>query len=149
MTGIGHHSILNHCFQWFSSLWSRGFRVSGAARAFVLGVAVCALTACASHPHRSFYGPAPGSYFAVTVRSGDTLSEIALRHRVDEDDIAAMNRLRNKHDLHVGQALRIPAYGRVARNTGTHRRNATARATMPRRTTTAATATASTTTRTT
>jgi murein DD-endopeptidase MepM/ murein hydrolase activator NlpD len=73
------------------------------------------LAACAHNPHRSFYGPAPGSYYLVTVRDGDTLSEIALRHRVDEDDLAAMNRLRDRDALRKGQVLRVPAYGRLAR----------------------------------
>jgi murein DD-endopeptidase MepM/ murein hydrolase activator NlpD len=80
-----------------------------------MALAITALAACAHNPHRSFYGPAPGSYYVVTVRPGDTLSEIAHRYRVNEDNLAAMNRLRDRDNLRVGQVIKIPAYGRVAR----------------------------------
>jgi murein DD-endopeptidase MepM/ murein hydrolase activator NlpD len=53
----------------------------------------------------------------VSVRSGDTLSEIAERYRVNEDDLAAMNRLHDHDALFAGQVIKVPAYGRVSHAT--------------------------------
>jgi murein DD-endopeptidase MepM/ murein hydrolase activator NlpD len=122
MTGIRQATKPNHFFRWFSSLWSRAFHAPSRRTARIVAVlfGICALAACAHNPHRSYYGPAPGSYHVVTVKPGDTLSGIALRYRVSEDDVAAMNRLRNRDALRVGQVIRVPAYGRV-RGTATVR----------------------------
>ena len=49
--------------------------------------------------------PENGRY---TVRRGDSLTLIALRYGVDEDDLAQVNGIRNRHHITVGQMLRFP-----------------------------------------
>ncbi len=44
-----------------------------------------------------------------TVRSGDTLSAIAVRLGTTQAALVKLNRLRNPHSLQVGQKLRVPA----------------------------------------
>jgi membrane-bound lytic murein transglycosylase D len=48
------------------------------------------------------------------VRSGDTLARIAKRHGVSVNEIVAVNHLRNRNRLRVGQTLRLPQHARVA-----------------------------------
>ncbi|HEB90138.1 MAG TPA: LysM peptidoglycan-binding domain-containing protein, partial [Deltaproteobacteria bacterium] len=43
-----------------------------------------------------------------TVRRGDTLSSIARRHHVRMSDLVALNGLRSRHRIRVGQKLRLP-----------------------------------------
>jgi murein DD-endopeptidase MepM/ murein hydrolase activator NlpD len=132
----GYETISQHFGQMIPRMTGIAFTASNYARRVARPVAVVltvlALAACAHNPHRSYYGPAPGSYFAITVRSGDTLSEIALRYRVDEDDLVAMNRLRDRDDLFAGQMLKIPAYGRLARHAPTPRTRTAHAKTPPR-----------------
>ncbi len=45
------------------------------------------------------------------VRSGETLSHIALRYRTDMVAIMRMNHIRNKHRIRIGQSLIIPIRG--------------------------------------
>jgi membrane-bound lytic murein transglycosylase D len=45
------------------------------------------------------------------VRSGDTLSDIALRYRTDIGTIMRMNRVRNRHRIRAGRSLIIPVRG--------------------------------------
>ena len=45
------------------------------------------------------------------VRRGDTLSRIAHRHGVRESDLVALNGLRNRHRIRVGQVLKLPIRG--------------------------------------
>jgi LysM repeat protein len=47
----------------------------------------------------------------VTVRPGDTLSHIALRHNTTVDAIVRANRLSNPRIIHAGQRLQIPGKG--------------------------------------
>lgn len=48
---------------------------------------------------------------AYTVRSGDTISSIARRYRVQESDILRLNGITNPDRLRLGQQLRLPADG--------------------------------------
>ena len=50
--------------------------------------------------------PAPSEY---VVRRGDTLERIAARTGVSQDQLIAMNGIRNKNQLEVGQTLKLPA----------------------------------------
>jgi membrane-bound lytic murein transglycosylase D len=43
-----------------------------------------------------------------TVRRGDTISKIATRYRVSERELVAVNHLRSRHRIRVGQVLRLP-----------------------------------------
>ena len=61
---------------------------------------------------RSHFVPASGTYFTVHVRENESVSDIAHRYQVDQEDIVAINNLRDKDDARPGEALRIPAYGR-------------------------------------
>jgi membrane-bound lytic murein transglycosylase D len=45
------------------------------------------------------------------VQRGDTLSSIARRHRVRESELVALNGLRSRHRIRVGQRLRLPTDG--------------------------------------
>ena len=58
-----------------------------------------------------------GSYRQYVVRKGDTLSEIATRHRLQVSQLRAVNNLRGNR-IDAGQTLRIPAAGVVASRTG-------------------------------
>lgn len=58
------------------------------------------------------FEPASGNYFTVTAQKGDSVSQIAQRYGVRTHDVVAMNELANPDVLRVGQALKIPAYGR-------------------------------------
>jgi murein DD-endopeptidase MepM/ murein hydrolase activator NlpD len=80
-------------------------------------LAVCApllLANCASFSDDD-YPPASGSYLSVTAQRGDTVSEIAYRYHVSQDNIVAINDLRDRDTLYAGQTLKVPAYGHVAR----------------------------------
>ncbi len=50
-----------------------------------------------------------------TVRRGDTLSTIARRHRVRMSELIALNGLKSKHRIRVGQKLRLPSQGSSSR----------------------------------
>jgi membrane-bound lytic murein transglycosylase D len=43
------------------------------------------------------------------VQRGDTLSQIAKRHGVKESELMALNSLRSRHRIRIGQKLRLPA----------------------------------------
>src|SRR5262249_49263067 len=45
--------------------------------------------------------------------SGDTLSQMAYRYQVKEDDLLALNRIYDRNALSPGDTMRIPAYGHV------------------------------------
>jgi murein DD-endopeptidase MepM/ murein hydrolase activator NlpD len=90
--------------------------IYGAARAAMLAVAALLLTNCASSrvataPAEQSYRPAPGSAIVVAVRGGETVSEIAQHYGVAEEDIVAMNGLRDRNQVLAGQRIYIPAYG--------------------------------------
>ncbi len=53
--------------------------------------------------------PAAGGTGKYTVKSGDTLSEIAGKHGTTADQLAAANGIRDPKDLQIGQTLRLPA----------------------------------------
>ena len=61
-------------------------------------------------PPRAELVPAPGSYFMATVQTGDSVSAIAYRYQVKEDDLLAMNDIGNGGQLRAGAKIRIPAY---------------------------------------
>lgn len=50
------------------------------------------------------------------VRSGETLSHIALHYRTSVEALARMNRIRTKTLLRIGQRLRVPGYARSEEN---------------------------------
>ncbi len=95
------------------------------------GIALCAaiiaalgLSACAFDPeppigysdHSQKSAAAPrntGSYYTVTVQSGDTLSRLAARHNVSMQAIISANRLRDQDRIYAGAVLRIPSQGRT------------------------------------
>ncbi len=84
-----------------------------ATRVVLLCVAGMMLANCAGTP-RTFdagYRPAPATFFTVYVRPGDTLSQIAERHRVSAEDIVAMNNITNPDHIISGDQLYVPAYG--------------------------------------
>ena len=56
-----------------------------------------------------------------TVRRGDTLSTIARRHGVRMSELVALNGLRSKHRIRVGQKIKLPTDGR---SSGSSSRNA-------------------------
>jgi membrane-bound lytic murein transglycosylase D len=49
---------------------------------------------------------------SYTVRRGDTLSTIARRHGVRMSQLAALNGLKSKHRIRIGQKLRLPGDGK-------------------------------------
>lgn len=87
--------------------------VNLASRVALLFAAGLMLANCASssNPVSTEYRPAPGTSFMAYVRPGDTLSEIAERYRVKEEDIIAMNGLSNPDQIISGDQLYVPAYG--------------------------------------
>jgi murein DD-endopeptidase MepM/ murein hydrolase activator NlpD len=84
-----------------------------ARRVALLCVAGLILANCAGTPTPlgAGYRPAPATSFMVYVRSGDTISQIAERHRVSEEDIVAMNNISNPDNILSGDQLYVPAYG--------------------------------------
>ena len=72
-------------------------------------LANCAATPDITSPEH--YRPAPGSTFLVYVRPGDTVSEIAERYRVSDEDIVALNFLSDGDQILSGDQLYVPAYG--------------------------------------
>ncbi|RMD82114.1 MAG: LysM peptidoglycan-binding domain-containing protein, partial [Lentisphaerae bacterium] len=60
------------------------------------------------------------SHLTYQVQKGDTLSEIALAHKVGVDELAALNGMSTKDVLYVGKILKIP-YGGVKPSGPIHR----------------------------
>ncbi len=87
--------------------------LSVAARVVLSCIAGFMLANCAGTPrtYDAGYRPAPASFFTVYVRPGDTLSHIAERHRVSEEDIVVMNNITNPDHILSGDQLYVPAYG--------------------------------------
>jgi membrane-bound lytic murein transglycosylase D len=54
------------------------------------------------------YRPPQPEYTSYRVRSGDTLSSIARRHRTTVTAITRANNIRNRHRISIGQTLRVP-----------------------------------------
>lgn len=53
--------------------------------------------------------PSPKADSEVTVKSGDTLSQLALRFKTTVDELLELNpRLRNRHTILAGQTLKLP-----------------------------------------
>lgn len=88
-------------------------RISFLGRGALLIAAVFALAACAGSKGVSSYQPAPGSYYEVAVQKDDTVSSIAKRYQVSEEDVAAFNNLKQRDTKFEGKTLRIPAYGQL------------------------------------
>jgi murein DD-endopeptidase MepM/ murein hydrolase activator NlpD len=87
-------------------------RKSLLGRAALLIAAVIALAACAG-PARVTYDPAPGSYYEVAAQKDDSVSSLAKRYQVSEEDIAAFNNLHQRDTKFDGKTVRIPAYGQL------------------------------------
>lgn len=86
----------------------------GGFAALVVLVAALSLSACASVPPGGtrLSWPVGTTY---TVRSGDTVSEIADDYGLPENTLVAYNGLDNRNRIFVGQVLRIPRDGYVPR----------------------------------
>jgi hypothetical protein len=84
-----------------------------AAHVALICVAGIVLANCAgtSRAVGTAYRPAPATFFTVYVRSGDTISQIAERYRVSEEDVIAMNYITNPDHILSGDQLYVPAYG--------------------------------------
>lgn len=79
----------------------------GAFAAVAMLVLAASLGGCATAPARSTHLSWPvGTTY--TVRSGDTLSEIAERYSLSEAQLVSYNRLGNPDVIYAGQVLRIP-----------------------------------------
>ncbi len=57
-------------------------------------------------------------YTTHTVRKGESLWTIAKKYRVSVHDLAAVNKIRNRHKIKIGQKLTIPLKGSFALNQG-------------------------------
>lgn len=88
-------------------------RISFMGRAAALIAAVFALAACAGPARVASYDPAPGSYYEVAVQKDDSVSSLAKRYQVSEEDIAAFNNLHQRDTKFEGKNVRIPAYGQL------------------------------------
>lgn len=82
-------------------------------RALLIVIAPLLLANCTS-VFDDDYDSYSGNYHAVTVQRGDTVSEIATRYRVRQNDIVAINDLRDRDTLYAGQVLKLP--GNAYRN---------------------------------
>ena len=84
-----------------------------AARLALACLAGLILANCSGTPKQfdPGYRPAPATSFTVYVRPGDTLSEIAERYRVSEEDIVAINGITDPDQILSGDQLYVPAYG--------------------------------------
>lgn len=71
------------------------------------GTTVAQQTAPASKP-TSGSGSSSGKYIWYTIRSGDTLWEIADKHDVTVSQIKALNKLKNHSRIQPGQKIKIP-----------------------------------------
>jgi lipoprotein NlpD len=83
-------------------------RHESAASLLCAALASILLASCSSEPYRPAAGrgyAAPGSY---VVRSGDTVSKIAARFRVDYRELARLNNIGSDYLIYPGQVLRIP-----------------------------------------
>ena len=85
-------------------------QISGLAAILAMPLAACA----AGTSSRAPVLPAPGSYFTVTAQPGDTVSALAQRYRVKEDDVLAMNDFGGAKQPRAGERIRIPAYASFA-----------------------------------
>ncbi len=63
---------------------------------------------------------------SYTVRSGDTLSEVAEKNRTTVKALLAANKLKNAHELRIGQKLVIPGKTVVAKKSGKAKKSARA-----------------------
>lgn len=88
-------------------------RGAGLSRLAVCAVAALALAGCAEltrwDPERA--GPPPAASGVHVVQPGDTLFQIAFRHRLDWRDVAAWNRLGDGHRIYPGQHIRLTPPG--------------------------------------
>ena len=84
-------------------------------RGFVVSLLTLFLADCAGTGTSSgvTYAPAPGSYFTVKLRSGESLSEVAQHYGVNKDDLLALNDIANSDQIIAGADLRVPGYGRL------------------------------------
>ena len=82
-------------------------------RGLVVILLTLVLADCAGTGTTSAYPPAPGSYFTVELRAGESLSEVAQRYGVNKDDLLALNEIANSDQILPGGDLRVPGYGRL------------------------------------
>src|SRR5258708_37130987 len=86
-----------------------GFALRRAALLLPLFLAGCAGEA-AKPSQGAAYTPAPASSFTVTLRPGDSLSEVAKRYDVKKDDLLAPNEIPNQDRSNISHDLPVPAY---------------------------------------
>lgn len=82
----------------------------GVGLALVLGWGVLLMSGCASKGPApvdgwDWKGPVPRGYYLV--RSGDTLSEIAMNRQVSTRDLVRWNRLKPPYTIYAGKLLRV------------------------------------------
>src|SRR5215470_19081220 len=98
--------------------WTNEMRQSMAARQDLLmrsgtfAFALILLAGCAMSPDEKFQ-PAPTAYYTVPVQKGESLTAIASRWQVREDDLLAVNNLYDRSGTAKGDTIRVPAYGRL------------------------------------
>jgi lipoprotein NlpD len=88
--------------------------ILGILAALILSVAAssgCTSKGPAPVDSREGYGPAPAGYYRV--RSGDTLSAIAFRRKLDLEKLAQWNRLAPPYRIYSGRLLRVEPPGAV------------------------------------
>ena len=71
------------------------------------------LMACAAESTPIRFAPAPDSYVTIMARANDSVPTLARRYQVKEDDVLALNHIADPKRLNAGEAIRIPAYGRL------------------------------------
>lgn len=86
--------------------------VSRVVRAALIVLAPLLLVNCASFLDDDLnYPSGSGHFISVTAQKGDTVSEIAHRYHVAQNDIVAVNRLHDRDTVYAGQTLKVPANG--------------------------------------
>ncbi|MGH6871303.1 MAG: peptidoglycan DD-metalloendopeptidase family protein [Rhizomicrobium sp.] len=86
------------------------------ARLLVLAGVLVFLSACADSGPRTYFDWPNATYYTVVVRSGDTVSDIAVRFDVTTASVLRMNDLQEQSAIYPGEVLRIPPGSRATRS---------------------------------
>ena len=105
-------------------------------RVLFLGLCLCEIASCTSTTSLPVSRREAREAVHV-VKSGETLYKIAWQYRIDQQELASWNGIRNPDELRVGQRLRlVPPRGYVAAAPAAHAPEAPAQSTSTRATTT-------------